>query len=245
MRFPLRNLAWIVALAVAMTIAGGPGVLKAAPRGEGGMGMNPGGAGRMAGLQQHIQERLDSMCTFLGLNDEQKQEAQDLFDARREEMRDLFQKVRNNELSREEARDLMRQSAQEHRKQLEALLTPEQLDKLKQWDKEHPRGQGRMQGAPGGRRGGMGPGMGARRSGVMGPAGARGPLDGVLMGLRRQLNLNDQQVAQFRKLAGTTMNELFDKFSAVLDKDQQKKLQNIREHIKERREMRNDGKPGE
>ena len=100
-------------------------------------------------FQQRAEERFNKMCEFLGLNEEQKKEVRKLFDERREEMMKLRDDMRDGELSREEAREKMRENSGNYREKLEKLLTEEQKAKLDQWEKENPRRGGRGRSRPG------------------------------------------------------------------------------------------------
>jgi len=100
-------------------------------------------------FQQRAEERFNKMCEFLGLDEQQKKEVRKLFDERREEMRKVMGEARDGELSREEAREKMRENSEDYREKLEKLLTEEQKAKLEQWEKENPRRDRRDRSRPG------------------------------------------------------------------------------------------------
>lgn len=100
-------------------------------------------------FQQRAEERFNKMCEFLGLDEKQKKEVRKLFDERREEMRKVMGDARDGELSREEAREKMRENSESYRGKLEKLLTEEQKAKLEQWEKENPRRDRRDRSRPG------------------------------------------------------------------------------------------------
>jgi len=95
-----------------------------------------------------VQQRVDRMSAELNLNEEQKTKVTALLEKQGKERRELFA---DNSLPREERRDKMRALMQHENKELKAILTPEQFEKLKTLREEmRPRRPGGKPGEPGG-----------------------------------------------------------------------------------------------
>lgn len=109
---------------------GGPG------KGKGGPGMMGKGMGKGKGMRRAGGPGLGRMAEALGLSEEQKTQWQELAVQHRAQMEELRQSGQKPDP------EAMRQLFAEHMKGLEAILTPEQLqkweDQKKNWKGRHP-----------------------------------------------------------------------------------------------------------
>jgi hypothetical protein len=100
--------------------------------------------------RQDDQQRFGRMCDFLGLDESQQEQAKTLFEARREQMKTVREKVRSGELDREQARQVMQDGFKAHRTSFEALLSSDQLEKLAILEEQRKTRPGKKQGRPDG-----------------------------------------------------------------------------------------------
>ena len=181
----------------------------------------------------------------LNLNDSQREQFEKLSDEHRDNLHSLRDRIKDESLEREAARELLDSERKRFRESLSGVLSDEQLEKLDRRHMERPRFDRD-------RRPGMHAGM-HDRPGMEGPEpgmrpgrpGKFEPMGGVLFGLRRNLDLTEEQVKQLHLITGEAIDGLFDKFAATLDLEQQEKLKEMRARIQDRRDMHRGAPPGE
>lgn len=125
---------FVVICVLSLSVAEMANAQRGGGRGGGRGGFGRGGGNGVLGLLQN-----ESVMTEIELVDEQKDEIQTIQDELRQEMRERMEEMRDSDMSREERREAfmgmreeMEERQEEIEQQIEGVLLPEQLKRLKQ-----------------------------------------------------------------------------------------------------------------
>jgi hypothetical protein len=118
----------VVALRLIKRIEGGGAATAGAPGQDGGAGA---GQGR-GGMQVRMADQIKKAKEELGLNDEQTSKVEECVKTMSEKSRELFQKSRDQEISREEMQEQMRALRESAFDSLKGVLSDEQIAKVKE-----------------------------------------------------------------------------------------------------------------
>ncbi|MBW7996429.1 MAG: hypothetical protein FVQ81_07675 [Candidatus Glassbacteria bacterium] len=215
----------VVAVALLLTVNMTTGIdaLSAAPRGGSRIGAAQdgprGGRARQGDRQQQDKRRFERMCEFLDLDESQQSRAADLFEARRREMQESFK---------------------QHREAFEALLNPQQLEKLA--IREEQRGERR----------GSTAGPGVRATEQLGLSDSqqdqmkelRKEHHDNLRSIRDRIRNEDLGREQARELLKAEQDRFRGSLSGVLSPEQLEQLDRIHEKMAGRRGQGRHGRRG-
>ncbi len=99
--------------------------------------------------RQDARKLFERMCDFLELDESQRAQARQLFEARGKQVKSVREKVRAGELDRRQARALFKTERDKFRQDLTGMLTAAQIEKLASWEKQRKLRQGKGKGRTG------------------------------------------------------------------------------------------------
>jgi Spy/CpxP family protein refolding chaperone len=196
---------------------GGPGGFPGRPGGTDDNPRRPGGGTGPGNNSPPVGAGMvDRALRDLDLSDKQKAKLEDIKTAQQKKLADLAEKAREGKLDGDELRKTFEKNREEMIKDIEAVLTRDQIDKFEKALKDATPPNPGDRNNPGNRPGGPGGGPGGGRGGPGGFGGGFGQVRGLTQALK-DLDLSEKQQAKVDKIMDAQQDKMRDLTAKLRD----------------------------